>query len=209
MLKRILLGALLGLTVVGAPTVASAAPMTDSVMIWQTYNITPGAANKYDMVVYYTKQYWLNPNWGIYTFYNTTQSGTLRAMYKLPFGDGFSLTAMAGGRASSMGADPKTPSPALKEGPEVGLTLAKNFSGGYSVNVLGSYARLWSMNPQGATAPNTDEPFNLMFYGANASKVLVPGTTLGVGVLGNMLTGAWTNTKFHNFGPTVTLTQSF
>lgn len=209
MLKRLLLGSLLALSVVGAPAIASAAPMTDSVMIWQTYNLTPGTANHQDMVVYYTKQYWLNPNWGIYTFYNTTQSGTLRAMYKQPFGDGFSLTGMAGLRAASIGTSPSVPSAAFKEGPEVGLTLAKSFGGGFSVNVLGSYARLWEMNPGLAATPNSGEPTNLMFYGANLNQVLVPGTSLSVGVLGNMLTGTSDNTKFHNFGPTVTLTQSF
>lgn len=210
MLNRLLLGSLLALSVVGAPAVASAAPMTDSVMIWQSYNLAPGSANRHDWVVYYTKQYWLNPNWGLYTFYNSQQSGTARLMYKQPFGDGFALTGMAGVRASSIGTSPSAPSAAFKEGPEVALSLNKSFAGGFSVNVLGSYARLWEMNPGLAANPNTGEPTNLMFYGANLVQAVAPGTSVSVGVLGNMLTGAFAGTtKFHNFGPTLTFTQSF
>lgn len=209
MLKRLLLGTLVTASAVAAPAIASAAPMTDSVMIWQTYNLTPGTANHQDWVVYYTKQYWLNAHCGIYTFYNTTQSGTLRAMYKLPLGGGVTAIGMAGVRGASIGTSPVVPSAAFKEGPEVALSVAKSFGGGFSVNVLGSYARLWEMNPGLASAPNSGEPTNLMFYGGNLNQVVAPGTTLSVGVLGNMLTGAWTTTKFHNFGPTVTLTQSF
>lgn len=195
-------------SVLGFSPMASAAPMTDSVMIWQTYNVLPGP-DRHDWVVYYTKQYWLNPHCGIYAFYNTQQSGTLRGMYKLPFGDGYSLTGMAGVRATSIGNNPKVSSAAFKEGPEVALTLAKSFAGGFSVNVLGSYARLWELNAGPAATPNTGEPTNLMFYGANLNQVVAPGTSVSVGLLGNMLVGAWTSTKFHNVGPTVTLTQSF
>ncbi len=208
MLKRLLLGSILALPAVLAPGAAMAAPMTDSLMIWQTYNVTPGP-DRHDWVVYYTKQYWLNPNVGIYAFYNTTQSGTVRGMYKLPFGDGYSATAMAGVRASGIGNSSAKASAAFKEGPEVALTLAKTFGGGFSVNVLGSYARLWELNAGPAATPNTGEPTNLYFYGANLNQVVAPGTSVSVGVLGNMLTGAWTSTKFHNFGPTLTLTQSF
>lgn len=208
MLKRLLLGSLFAFSIVGAPTLASAAPMTDTLMIWQSYNLVPGP-DRHDWVVFYTKQYWINPHCGIFAFFNSQQSGTVRGMYKLPFGDGYTATGMAGVRTVNVGTSPAKASATFKEGPEVALSLAKSFGGGFSVNVLGSYARLYELNPGPAASPNTGEPGNLMFYGANLNQIVAPGTNVSLGVLGNTLIGDLTGMKFHNLGPTLTLSQSF
>ncbi|MBO9539892.1 hypothetical protein J7643_04775 [bacterium] len=203
-------------TAVAAVTVAFACPalaapaMTDQVMLWQTYQLEPGP-DRHDLVVYYTKQFWITPQLGVYTFYNTGQSATVRAMYKLDLGDtGISGTLTGGLRFTGMGSGLAKASAGFKEGPEAGLTLAKAFGGGFSVSALGSYARLWEANAGPTATPNTGEPTNLVFYGLNLNQKLAPATTLSLGVLGAFMHGAWTDKlKFHDLGPTLSLTQSF
>lgn len=205
MYRRTLPLALAALTVALAAPAQAAPPMTDQVMLWQVYQLEPTSGNRNDLFVYYTKQYWVSPQVGIYTFYNTSQSATVRAMYKFDLGDtGISATTMGGLRMVGLGNSAAKPNATFKEGPEVALNVAKNFGGGFSINALGSYARLWGPNSGGA------EPGNLYFYGANLNQKVAPATTLSVGVLGSMLGGAASDKlTFHNFGPTLSLTQSF
>ncbi|HEY9900436.1 MAG TPA: hypothetical protein V6D00_14770 [Pantanalinema sp.] len=197
--------ALAALAAVVASPAQAAPTMTDQVMLWQVFQVEPDTANRNDLFVYYTKQYWITPQLGVYTFYNTSQSATVRAMYKFDLGDtGISATTMGGIRMTGLGSNAKTLSAGFKEGPEVALNVAKTFGGGFSVNALGSYARLWGPNSGGA------EPGNLYFYGANLNQKVATSTTLSVGVLGSMLGGAWSDKlTFHNFGPTLSLTQAF
>lgn len=192
-----------------APVLAAPA-MTDQVMLWHFYQLEPGTDHN-DLTVFYTKQFWLTPQLGVYTFYNTAQSGTVRATYKVDLGDtGVSSTFMGGLRFTGLGSGLARASASFKEGPEAALSLAKSLGGGWSVSAMTSYARLWDLNPGPAATPNSGEPSNLVFYGATLSNKLTASTTLSLGVLGAVLDGAWTDKlKFHDVGPTLSLTQSF
>jgi hypothetical protein len=193
--------------VVAAPAQALAAPtMTDQVMIWQVYQLEPDTANRNDAFIYYTKQFWITPECGISTFYNTSQSATVRGLYKADLA-GLTTTWQAGIRYTGLGNAAVTPTglnAAMKMGPEVALTVAKSLGGGFSISALGSYARLVGPNSGGAV------PTNLTFYGANLNQKVAPSTTLSVGVLGAYSINAEAaKPSYHNLGPSLSLTQSF
>jgi len=201
MKRYALLGTLLVSGALAGP--ANAATMTDQVLLWPTYGLTPNG--RQDLFLYYTKQYWLSPAWGIFTFYNTSQSLTLRGMYKTALGEsGVTGTVMAGWRFTGMGNNLVIPANnAPRQGPEVALVLAKSLWSGGSLSAMGSAARLWDWNTPG------NEASMLYYYGASYNHQVTPTTTLSIGLLGAVHQFDTAGLKFHDLGPTLGVTQAF
>jgi hypothetical protein len=187
---------------------------TDSVMFWQWWHVGPDAATgtaqaRADMTVYYTKQYWLTPNSGIYTFYNTGQAAVLRYMHRWQLPADFSVTGMAGMRAIVIGNNPPTPSVGFRQGPEVALSVNRPLFGKVSGQIFGTYAALFPLNAAAIPAGTPNDPVHCVFYGFNVIAPVADRTTLSLGLQGQVNSFFTQGLQFHNLGPTLTLSHAF
>jgi hypothetical protein len=204
-----------------APAWAENVPTTDdAIMFWRTFQVTsPGTATApiptNDAFFYVIKQWWLTENAGIYAFYGTLQTVTLRGQYRWPIGGGavkedgtktapwLVLTGQAGYRAAVMGSSPANYAAGYREGPEVAGIAAFPLTPELSAAASFSYAPTFGYSA--ATVPAA-----LVFYGANLNWKLDPKTTLSGGFLANLL-APYNGTPliFHNIGPTLAVSRRF
>jgi hypothetical protein len=194
-----------------ATTPAMAAPgSSDQIMVWRMYQLAPDTVrDRHDVTFYLIKQHWLTDDLGVYAFWTPVQAGVLRGAWRFkPAGD-LGVTLMAGARWSGLGASLKTFGSGFLEGPEGAFVLSHPLGGGFGLSAMGSYAHLFELNPGPAATPNTGEMKNLTFYAVNLNFGPIAGTTVTAGVLGSILNGYQTGQKFHDLGPTLTLSHGY
>jgi hypothetical protein len=197
-----------------APPAARTPDFTDGVMVWPWWHVAPDAAAgtaqaRADLAVYYIKQYWLTPNSGIYTFYNTGQAAVLRYMQRWQLPADFQVTGMAGMRAIALGNNPPTPSLAFRTGPEVALSINHPLFWKVQGQVFGTYAALFPLNAAAIPAGTPSSPVHCVFYGFNLIAPVAERTSLSLGMQGQINAFFVEGLQFHNLGPTLSITHAF
>lgn len=206
--------ALVAMLMAGPARGETVPPASDAVQFWRNFQLrgATSAAQPNDLTLYYIKQFWFTPDIGLFTFYSTSQSIVLRAMAKFPVGGEQTVVEfvpMAGFRFLAIGSSLLNFSNGFREGPEIALNINFPLSPQFVLGLAGSYAHLFTGNPGPAATPNSGENTQLVFYGANFTWKVVPETSLAFGLLGAIHRGYTTGTRFHDLGPTVTVSHKF
>jgi len=189
-----------------APAHAQAKPTSiDQVMFWRMLQ-PAGTLPPNDMTLYITKQFWLTDTWGLFAFYTPAGAATLRATARAKIGD-LGVVGMAGARWVGMTGSLATFNLTFHEGPEAAAIFSYPVQGcdGCTLSAMGSYAYILEPNR------SAGEPKSLMFYALNLASPPIPGTgiTLAAGVMGSVLVGTTSGLRFHDVGPTVTVSKSY
>jgi hypothetical protein len=213
MLARTLATAGLIATLAAPAALAQTMPNSDDgIIVWRNFQLTgPADSPRNDVHIYFVKQWWFTPTVGLYAFYGTQQTATVRLQGKLPIGgrtleDGtvvppwMTLTGMAGYRAVGMGSSLAAFSANFREGPEVAGSVAVPLGYNLSASANLSYATMFSA---------ANAPASLVFYGGNLNWQFRPDTGVAAGVLGVFLAPVTGGLTFHDLGPTLTVSHKF
>ncbi len=188
-----------------APPALAKPVSTDQVMVWRLFQ-PAGTSPPNDVTIYVTKQFWLDDTWGVYAFYTPVGSAVLRGTGRIKLDD-VTVTGMLGARWTGITGSLATFTDKFHEGPELALNVAYPICpcSGLTLSGMASYAYL---NESNKTA---GEAKSLIFYGFALSSppIADTGTTLSAGLLGSVMVGTATGQKFHDIGPTLTVSHSY